>query len=54
MKKGVLENFTKFTGKHMCQGLFLIEMKTEVCNFIKKRPWHMFSQVFTATAFGTI
>ena len=22
MKKGVLRNFTKFTGKHMCQGLF--------------------------------
>ena len=23
MKKGVLKNFTKFTGKHLCQGLFL-------------------------------
>ena len=22
MKKGVLKNFTKFTGKHLCQGLF--------------------------------
>ena len=21
-KKGVLRNFTKFTGKHLCQGLF--------------------------------
>ena len=21
-KKGVLKNFTKFTGKHLCQGLF--------------------------------
>ena len=23
MKKGVLRNFTKFLGKHLCQGLFL-------------------------------
>ena len=22
MKKGALKNFTKFTGKHLCQGLF--------------------------------
>ena len=22
VKKGVLKNFSKFTGKHMCQGLF--------------------------------
>ena len=28
-KKGVLKNFAKFTGKNMCQGLFLI-----------KRLWH--------------
>ena len=31
-KKGVLRNFAKFTGKHLCQSLFLIE----ACNFIKK------------------
>ena len=30
-KKGVLRNFTKFTGKYLCQSL---------CNFIKKRLWH--------------
>ena len=30
MKKGVLTNLTKFTGKHLCQSLF----------FIKKRLWH--------------
>ena len=28
--KGVLRNFAKFTGKHLCQSLFLL----------KKRPWH--------------
>ena len=26
-KKGVLENFTKFTGKHLCQSLFLIKLQ---------------------------
>ena len=25
-KKGVLRNFTKFTGKHLCQTLFLIKL----------------------------
>ena len=29
-KKGFLRNFAKFTGKHLCQSLFLI----------KKRVWH--------------
>ena len=31
-EKGVLINFAKFTGKHLCQGLFL-------SNFTKKRLW---------------
>ena len=26
MKKGVLKNFTKFTGKHMCQNLFFYKV----------------------------
>ena len=30
-EKGVLRNFAKFTWKHLCQSLFLIE----ACNFIK-------------------
>ena len=33
-KKGVLKNFTKFTGKHLCQS----------CNFIKKQT---LAQVFS-------
>ena len=32
-KKGVLRNFAKFTGKHLCQSLFFIKKKI---NFIKK------------------
>ena len=37
-KKGVLENFTKFTGKHLCQSLFFN------CNFIKEET---VAQVFS-------
>ena len=38
VRKDVLWNFGKFTGKHQCQGLFMSEPKA--CNFIKKRLWH--------------
>ena len=31
MKKGVLKNFAKFTGKYLCQSIFF-----KACNFIKK------------------
>ena len=27
IKTGVLRNFTKFTGKHLCQSLFLIKLQ---------------------------
>ena len=33
VKKGVLKNFAKFTGKHLCRSLFLIKLQA----FIKKR-----------------
>ena len=36
-EKGVLRNFAKFTGKHLCQSLFfLIKLQASVCNFIIK------------------
>ena len=38
MKKGVLRNFTKFTGKHLFQSLFFnkaADLRPEACNFIK-------------------
>ena len=41
MKKGALVNFTKFTGKHLCQGLYFNEVKKELrhrcfpVNFVK-------------------
>ena len=36
-KKGVPNNFAKFTTKHLCWGLFLISFRPPVCNIIKKR-----------------
>ena len=38
-KKGVLKDFAKFTGKHLCQSLFIT-----ACNFIKKEA---LAQVFS-------
>ena len=36
IKKGVLENFAKFTEKHLCQSLFFNKFAT----LLKKRLWH--------------
>ena len=38
-KKGVLRNFPKFTGKHLCQRLFFNKvagLRPNACNVIKK------------------
>ena len=45
-KKGILKNFTKFTGKHLCQSLFLNKIvgQSPVCNPIKKKTM---TQVFS-------
>ena len=37
VKKDVLKNFTKFTGKHPWQSFFFNKVAGVVCNFIKKR-----------------
>ena len=42
-KKGIHRNFTKFTGKQLCQSLFFNKvagLRPNACNFIKKRLWH--------------
>ena len=42
-RKGVLRNFAKFTGKHLCQSLFFNKvagLRPKACMFIKKRLWH--------------
>ena len=41
MKKGVLKNFIKFTGKHLCQNLFFNKVAgLRPATLIKKRLWH--------------
>ena len=41
MKKGVLRNFTKFTGKHLCQSLFFNKVAAlRPATLLKKRLWH--------------
>ena len=40
-KKGVLRNFLKFTGKHMCQNLFFNRVTgPRPVTLVKKRLWH--------------
>ena len=47
MKKGVLRNLAKFTGRHLCQSLFFNKvagLRPQACNFIKKET---LAQVFS-------
>ena len=40
-KKGVLRNFTKFTGKHLCQSFFFNKVAgLRPATLLKKRLWH--------------
>ena len=40
-KKGVLKNFAKFTGKHLCQSLFFNKVASlRPTTLSKKRLWH--------------
>ena len=40
-KRGVLRNFTKFTGKHLCQSLFFNKIAgLSSATLLKKRLWH--------------
>ena len=41
VRKGVLKNFTKFTGKHLCQSLFFNKVAgLRSATLLKKRLWH--------------
>ena len=41
VKKGILRNFAKFTGKHMCQSLFFNKVAgLSTATLLKKRLWH--------------
>ena len=51
-KKGVLENFAKFTAKHHCRSLFFNKLQAQACNFIKKEtPTQLFSCEFCKNIF---
>ena len=41
VRKSVLRNFAKFTGKHLCQGLFFNKVTSlRLATLLKKRIWH--------------
>ena len=41
VRKGVLRNFTKLSGKHLCQGLFFNKVVgLRPATLLKKRLWH--------------
>ena len=41
LKKGILKNFTKLTGKHLCQSHFLnMGASRRPATLLKKRLWH--------------
>ena len=41
VRKGVLRNFAKFKGKHLCQSLFFNKVPgLRPATLLKKRPWH--------------
>ena len=40
-KKGILRNFAKFTGKHLCQSLYFNKVAgLRHATLLKKKPWH--------------
>ena len=40
-KKGVLKNFSKLTGKHLCKSLFFNKVESlRPATLLKKRLWH--------------
>ena len=43
-EKGVLRNFAKFPGKHLCQSVFFNKVAGSACNFIKEET---LAQAFT-------
>ena len=45
-KKGVLRNFAKFTGKHLCNSLFFNKVAgLRPATLLRNRPWHKYFSV---------
>ena len=54
MKKAVLRNFAKFTGKHLCRSLFFNNVTgLRPATLLKKRLWHSYFPVNFAKFLGT-
>ena len=54
VRKGVLRNFTKFTGKHLCSSLFFNKvagLSLQPATLLKKRLWHRCFPVYFANFF---
>ena len=52
VKKGVLKNFTKYTGKHLCQSLFF--NKKNPVNFVKFLRTHFTEHLWTTASLHNI
>ena len=46
VRKGVLRNFSTFTGKHLCQGPFFNKVRPQPATLLKKRLAQVFSCEF--------
>ena len=54
VKKGVLRNFAKFTGKHLCQSLYFNKVAgLRPATLLKQRLWHRCFLVNIAKFLGT-
>ena len=54
MKKGALINFTKFTGKHLCQSVFFNKVTgLRAATLLNKKLWHKFLPVNFCEIFTT-
>ena len=54
VKKGVLRNFTKFTGKYLCQSFFLNKVAgLRLATLLKKKFWHWYFPVNFEKFLGT-
>ena len=53
-KKGVLRNFAKFTGKHVCQSFFFSKVAGLSATLLKKRLWHRCFPANFAKFLGTL
>ena len=53
VRKDLLRNFAKLTGKHLCQSLFFTEVGLRPATLLKKRLWHKCFPVNFAKIFKT-